>query len=143
MKDRLLKILTHFGYTATKFADEIGVQRSGISHILSGRNQPGYDFIVKALNKFPDIDAEWFILGKGTMIKSSKPETASPVSAVKPSHFPDAIQPDLFSRPQEVNSSQTVKQDDSGKVTNVTFLKHVILLNSDGTFDQYNPTKKD
>ena len=72
MKERLLKLITHLGYTATKFADEIGVQRSGISHILSGRNQPSYDFIVKILNKFPDMDAEWLILGKGEMLKPNK-----------------------------------------------------------------------
>ncbi|HJZ39504.1 MAG TPA: helix-turn-helix transcriptional regulator [Bacteroidales bacterium] len=69
MKEQLLKLLNHKGYTAARLADEIGVQRSGISHILSGRNQPSYDFIIKILDRFPDIDTEWLLLGKGEMIK--------------------------------------------------------------------------
>jgi transcriptional regulator with XRE-family HTH domain len=69
MKEQLLKLLQHKVYTAARLADEIGVQRSGISHILSGRNQPSYDFIVKILERFPDIDTEWLLLGKGAMIR--------------------------------------------------------------------------
>jgi len=58
MKDRLLQLLSKLNYSATRLADELNVQRSGISHILSGRNQPSYDFMVKILNRFPEIDAE-------------------------------------------------------------------------------------
>ena len=76
MRDQLVKLLSFKGYTAARLADEIGVQRSGISHILSGRNQPSYDFIVKILNKFPDIDIEWMLLGKGEMIKKTNRELA-------------------------------------------------------------------
>jgi transcriptional regulator with XRE-family HTH domain len=73
MKEQLLKLLKQKGYTAARLADEIGVQRSGISHILSGRNQPSYDFIVKILERFPDIDTEWLLLGKGDMIRPTIP----------------------------------------------------------------------
>jgi len=51
----------------SKFADEIGVQRSSISHIMSGRNKPSLDFILKILNSYNDINAEWLLKGVGTM----------------------------------------------------------------------------
>ncbi len=71
MKDRISKILHEERMTATKFADEIGVQPSSISHIISGRNKPSTDFLVKLLERFRGINAEWLLTGKGSMYKES------------------------------------------------------------------------
>jgi len=60
--------------SASKFADEIGVQRSSISHILSGRNNPSLDVVQKILKRFPDINPEWLLAGKGPMIKEKVPD---------------------------------------------------------------------
>lgn len=49
---------------AGSFADKIGVQRSNVSHVLSGRNKPGFDFIEKLLLAFPRVSAEWLFTGK-------------------------------------------------------------------------------
>jgi DNA-binding XRE family transcriptional regulator len=57
--------------SASKFADIIGVQRSSISHILSGRNNPGLDFLNKILVHFPHISGDWLITGQGNMVKPS------------------------------------------------------------------------
>jgi transcriptional regulator with XRE-family HTH domain len=142
MKDRLLKLLTQLGYSATKFADVIGVQRSGISHILSGRNKPSYDFIVKILNKFPELDAEWLILGKGVMFKTNK-STENLSFSTKSNPQGTTKTPDLFSAPLEKNHPPVTNQSDSIKVTYVTSINRIIVLSSDGTFDVYNPAKKD
>ena len=53
--------------TARQFAEEIGIQPSGMSHILGGRNNPSLDFVVKVLKRYPEIDAGWLLLGKGAM----------------------------------------------------------------------------
>jgi transcriptional regulator with XRE-family HTH domain len=139
MKDRILQIMNKLGLSATRFADEIEVQRSGISHILSGRNQPSYDFMVKILTRFPDIDAEWLILGKGVMLKSDTRVTQPPLikeasSAVK--------QMDLFSEPI-IKDSELKPPFDHEIVTNVTVVSRILLLNSDGTFDIFQAAKKD
>jgi len=70
MKDRLLKFLNKEQLSSARFAEIIGVQPSSISHILSGRNKPGFDFIQKILSSYPSINAEWLIMGKGNMLKS-------------------------------------------------------------------------
>ena len=67
MKDRIIQFLKENNLTSTKFADVIGVQRSSISHLLSGRNKPSFDFIEKMLLSYPDINAQWLITGKGDM----------------------------------------------------------------------------
>ena len=67
MNERIQLILKTKNISASKFADEIGVQRSSISHILSGRNNPSLDFIQKVLKRFPDISPDWILTGKGSM----------------------------------------------------------------------------
>lgn len=64
---RVEKILKHYGLSASAFAEKISVQRSSISHILSGRNKPSLDFIDKVLQAFPEIDLLWLLSGKGQL----------------------------------------------------------------------------
>jgi transcriptional regulator with XRE-family HTH domain len=70
MEKRLLLFLQSEDMNPTRFADKIGVQRSSISHILSGRNKPSYDFLVRIMDGFPQLNAEWLLTGKGKMYKS-------------------------------------------------------------------------
>lgn len=69
MNERIQLILKTQNISASKFADEIGVQRSRISHIISGRNNPSLDFIQKIIKRFPDISSDWLVFGKGSMYK--------------------------------------------------------------------------
>lgn len=69
MKDRILRILQEKQLTSAKLADLITVQRSSISHILSGRNKPSMDFLEKILTNFSDISGDWLITGRGNMYK--------------------------------------------------------------------------
>jgi len=69
MIDRILLILKSKNLSASKFADEIGVQRSGISHIFSGRNNPSLELIQKILKRYPDVNPDWLIAGNGVMSK--------------------------------------------------------------------------
>ena len=85
MNERLQQFLTLENLSPARLADILGVQRSGMSHILSGRNKPGYDFIFKLCTKFPDLNANWFITGKGKPYKEQAAEipsvTTTPISA--------------------------------------------------------------
>jgi len=67
MNQRIELLLRIKDVTASKFADMIGVQPSNISHIISGRNKPSLDFIIKVVEAFPDISLEWLMFGKGNM----------------------------------------------------------------------------
>lgn len=58
----------------SQFADTIGVARASVSHILAGRNKPGFDFIESMARNFPDVNLEWIITGKGKMYKSASPK---------------------------------------------------------------------
>ena len=114
--NRLKKILQHHQLTASQFADQVGVQRSSISHILSGRNKPSLDFILKVTNKFTDVDIYWLLNGKGTFPKGSKKVASS-----------TPTQSHLFSTPETSSSNATGKK-----------IQRIVVFYSDGTFDEYH-----
>jgi transcriptional regulator with XRE-family HTH domain len=69
MKDRILEFLKAENKSSAQLAEEIGVQPSGISHILSGRNNPSLDFVLKMLEKYKLLSTDWLLFGKGSMYK--------------------------------------------------------------------------
>jgi len=63
--ERLQKVINFYSESGASFAEKIGVQRSSISHILSGRNKPSLEFILKTLSCFPEVEWYWLINGEG------------------------------------------------------------------------------
>lgn len=74
--ERLKKVASHYDLTASMLADKIGVQRSSISHILSGRNKPSLDFVLKITESFEEVDLYWLLNGKGTFPNSPTPASS-------------------------------------------------------------------
>jgi len=145
MKNQLIKILNHFGITATRFADAIGVQRSSISHILSGRNKPSYDFILGIIEKYPSINPSWLLTGKGDMLldtieNGTKSGTAMTKSIITPQPDPNESS-DKTDRPEYKQKSTFDISNQPIVITDVNNIDHVILLFTDGTFIEYK--KKD
>ena len=73
INERITKVLEYSGFSASEFADEIDVQRSSISHIISGRNKPSLEFVTKIKNRFPELSWDWIILGTGEMKQTDSP----------------------------------------------------------------------
>ena len=72
MRERLLEFLKRENKSSAQLAEEIGVQASGISHILSGRNNPSLDFVLKMLGKYQFISTDWLLFGRGSMYPETK-----------------------------------------------------------------------
>ena len=73
INERITKVLEYSGFSASEFADEIDVQRSSISHIISGRNKPSLEFVTKIKNRFPELSWDWINLGNGEMKQTDSP----------------------------------------------------------------------
>ena len=72
MRSRLKKWMDHKNLISSELADNIGVNRATISHILSGRNNPSIEILHRLLNTYPDLNSNWLITGIGYMsIKSA------------------------------------------------------------------------
>ncbi|MFV0248375.1 MAG: helix-turn-helix domain-containing protein [Tenacibaculum sp.] len=132
---RLKKILTHYSLTSSTFADAIQVQRSSISHLMSGRNKPSLDFVLKVVNQFPEVDLYWLLKGSGTFPKSkdrerylaadSKKKMTPPLSSLAEEQKSETLN-------TKISASTAVKNKEAKK------LLKVILLYSDGSFDEFN-----
>lgn len=72
---RLQKILDYYGVSATAFSEEISFNRSTISHLLSGRNKPSLEFVMKVLQKYPEVELYWLLNGKGSFPSENKSVT--------------------------------------------------------------------
>jgi len=73
MIDRIKQTIEYSQLSASAFADTIGISRSGLTHLLTGRNQPSLDVARKILAKYPEISTEWLIMGMGDMLRSDEP----------------------------------------------------------------------
>ncbi len=132
MNERLVAFLQAEQLSPARFAELMNIQRSGVSHLLSGRNKPGYDFIEKFLHKFPAINIEWLISGRGKMYKEQQNSTLfseQQVSAPLVS-IPEE-QPAIA--PEEVRESPFIPPLKSSKQ-----IDKVILIYTDGTFEHYS-----
>ena len=80
---RLETILRHYDLSAAVFADKINVQRSSISHLLSGRNKPSLEFVLKLVRTFPEVNLYWLLNGKGDFPPTEKgiPKLSEPASS--------------------------------------------------------------
>ena len=117
---RIKKILSYYTITAAQMADTIGVQRSNISHLLSGRNKPSLDFVIKIIQAYEEVDLYWLLNGKGSFPKSDKSPT--------PSSTKTAI---------EVPSSKDKSLQALEIKAASKKIEHIIIFYEDGSFKKY------
>lgn len=79
MIERIKKMMNKRGLSPSQFADEIGLKRSSLSHILSGRNNPSLDVVMKIKNRFVDINTDWLLFGTGSEVVRKESDKLSNV----------------------------------------------------------------
>lgn len=114
---RLEKILQYYDLSAAVFADKIKVQRSSISHLLSGRNKPSLEFVLKVIKTFPEVNLYWLLNGKGAF----PPLSTSQTKAIAPTQHSN------FQK-EEVSSVKSIKEKT---------IEKIIIFYSDGSFKSY------
>lgn len=95
--NRLGIIMEYYSLSASSFAEKVGVQRSSISHILSGRNKPSLEFVMKVLSSFPEVDLYWLLNGKGEFPKSDGIETKTNIESTPEEKIEIPISKNQFS----------------------------------------------
>lgn len=142
MKDRLAEFLKQQGLTPGKLANLLEVQPSSISHLLSGRNKPGFEFIVKFLQCFPSVNPDWLLLGKGTIfrnadIRKSTPRTSEEKLSNKTELYTSSRPKDQTTTNHiEVETEHPIKLPEQKRVA-----EQIIICFDDHTFTIYNQRK--
>ena len=107
--------MDYYSESASSFAEKIGVQRSSISHILSGRNKPSLDFILKILSAYPEVDLYWLFNGKG--------------------EFPSKIKTDAT---KQENIAPALNYDNIlSKTDKAKAIERIVIFYSDGSFENF------
>ncbi|MDA9124369.1 helix-turn-helix domain-containing protein [bacterium] len=125
---RLESLMENNHLNATAFAEKIDIQRSSVSHILSKRNKPSLEFILKINEHFEEADLEWLLLGekqdqeKHPTLLNEKVE----VSEI------DAIE---HKTKYEITQGMPQKNENS----NTDEISQIIQLYKDGSFRTYFP----
>lgn len=143
---RLEIILDYYNLTASSFADKINVQRSSLSHLLSGRNKPSLDFIIKVIDVFPEVDLYWILNGKGSFPKSEKNvplilETEKTISS-SPILESSGIEHDLFSNVENNTPIYSEKSNTTSfdiENSNSDEIERIVIFFKNGTFKNYKP----
>lgn len=65
----MLDLMKHEGLKPSQLAEILEVNPAGISHILAGRNKPGFDLLQKILRRFPQINPDWLLLDSSQMYR--------------------------------------------------------------------------
>jgi len=145
---RLEMILDYYGINASAFADKIGVQRSSLSHLLSGRNKPSLDFILKILDVYPEVDLYWILNGKGNFPKNNEIPTplqsTTSFSPIPPANSSPVITEDLFSE-NSIEEKTTTSPKYSNEIIKDLFeedIEKIVFFYKDGTFKSFNPNQK-
>ena len=122
--NRINRIMEYYDLSAASFADKIDVGRSSISHLLSGRNKPSLDFVMKIIEAFPEVELYWLLNGKGSFPKNGDQ------AAARFDQKPAAPQQNLnLKQSQEIMAP--MPNDKNKKI------QRIVIFYSDGSFDAY------
>jgi transcriptional regulator with XRE-family HTH domain len=146
INDKIKQVLTMKNLSPSYLADDIGVQRSSISHILSGRNRPSLDIIQKIVRRFPEFTYEWFL--ESDLQLSTDPGM---IETVEPSLKQPVGRPSVpTTTPRSAITTQSNAQLLSGADQNETIVPkqntvpkpgvdRILIFYTDGTFREYTP----
>mgnify|MGYP006271775947 CR=1 FL=1 len=154
MNERLSVFMKNEGLTPAQLAQKINVQPSSISHILSGRNKPSFDFIYKIVQSYPSLNIEWLITGKGQTYKKSEtakqtatlfdqPDTSEKkINSEKEKPQKDSADniPDNDKAENQIRHSQKDNSNFTDKTDKDKMVERIVIFYSDKTFSEYFPS---
>jgi len=136
---RLEQILDFYSLTASTFADKIGVQRSSLSHLLSGRNKPSLDFVMKVVEVFDEVDLYWLLNGSGNFPKLYEVPAPTPsIPKEESKNMSEVV--DLFSSEKTIeNTSEKTVDLLTNKLLVENEIEQIVLFYKNGSFKVYKP----
>jgi transcriptional regulator with XRE-family HTH domain len=143
MKDRILEFLKAENKSSAQLAEEIGVQPSGISHILSGRNKPSLDFVLKMMEKYKFLSTDWLLFGKGTMYKEIKMQSLFDEMNISDRKTDDSSvnhEPEIKRTEEKSIDKKLINMETSVKnETRQSPISRIVMFYYDNSFEEYFP----
>jgi transcriptional regulator with XRE-family HTH domain len=129
MVERILAFIKTRNLSPSQFADEIGVQRSSISHLISGRNKPSLEFVQRIVARYPEINLPWILNGSGSMLNdgSAQPEL----------NF--SLEPATTSLPDQESMNKGRQKKQKSPEVEGKQVEKILVFFKDRTFREYYP----
>ena len=147
MREKLLNLMKSEQLTASKLAELLDIQPSGISHILSGRNKPSFDLVQKILRRFPRVNPDWLLLDKDEMYRTidiePKPATSQSISTDELDGTMQQSPASGMTAPatNTTSASTPAQQIAAAYAPKSGNVKRVIVLFDDHTFESYEVSR--
>ncbi len=152
INQRLIQVMEHFNLSPSAFAAKLDINRSSMSHIVSGRNKPGLEIIQKLLSAFPVINTSWLLIGSGEMLESNVRivERASLFNEVTDTEQkPEKANPETKSK-KELDLLDTItnvyteleKKNNLGESNIQKSVKRITLYYDNGSFEDFYSDNK-
>lgn len=146
MKDRIRLFLEKENKTSSQFAEEIGIQPSGVSHVLSGRNKPSLDFVIKMLKTYSDLNSDWLLFGEGEMYKeASEPGLFDDIHPEKMQTAQGKYNDVSLFADNEMDEKEGMHDKNDAKDTDRSpqdnSSERIIIFHGDGTYSEYKRRK--
>lgn len=122
---RLHILMDYYQISASAFADKIQVPRSSISHLLSGRNKPSLDFVMKVVKEFEEVELYWLLNGKGNFPKEN------PIKTVRQENIAPSNEKVREIKKETISSNLDILQKNEKNI------ERIVIFYTDGTFKEY------
>jgi transcriptional regulator with XRE-family HTH domain len=145
MKERILEFLRKENKSSAQLAEEIGVQASGISHILSGRNNPSLDFVLKMIEKYQFLSTDWLLFGKGSMYKDARMQdlfsAGNELSILNHSVNPENETINHETEFNNITKRKSPEEKISSDKNDSPLTVKIVWFYEDNTFEEYFPRR--
>lgn len=130
---RLEQLFQYYELSASSFAEKINVGRASISHLLSGRNKPSLDFVMKVVQTFPEVELYWLLNGKGNFPKQ---DTATKVQ--KERLAPTTLFTEQENSDTQNNPVNSKTESENAILSEEKTIQRIVIFYTDGTFEAFN-----
>ncbi len=149
MKEKLRILMQNENLSASRLAEMLEIKPAGVSHILSGRNNPSFELICKIVNRFPQINPYW-LLGDAEQMYNAAAGGDGRSAVQNDASREDSLGSGVFAHQAEVTSSTTLRTDtgateqmaDIARVVGSSAgIERVIVVYADKSFEAFTPRK--
>ena len=149
MKEKLRILMQNEKLTASRLADILEIKPAGVSHILSGRNNPSFELICKIVNRFPQINPYW-LLGDSEQIYNSSATESTQADVQNGASVGGAVAGDLFNMAESSTPLNSTRSDEGAAkpmaeisriVGSSTDIEKIVVFYADKSFESFTPRK--
>ena len=123
-RERIEQVKNTLGLTARQFAAEIHVQPGTISNMMAGRNNPSLEVMRRIMDRYPTLNPEWLIAGRGEMWRTVPGEQAG---------LFDQLPPD----PKDKTARSTQKEEPQVVAAPQKKISRIVVYYTDNTYEEF------